>query len=293
MAPLKSQPGSEFHYSLSTDVLGWAVERASGKSLVAFVAGGSRARCGAAAAFAGSRDAGKKCSVQGLPPLEHACSRNISTAAEAFGPRLFFREMPMNEREEVRIHGVGKSLGLANLVPLAGQPASHEAEASYTDPLQVVEDLGLTIAEKREVLASWASDSRAPHGSPSSRVLDSGALLHVREILEALKSLDKMEGSTDSNEHRWSRLPYARRVRGARDASRRRHPGRGQSEDDDDPPPCPVQSRPPGPLLPPLTAAATAPRYERLPEDAIGPPMTPDAETWRQRNTVAVACESP
>jgi hypothetical protein len=199
----------------------------------------------------------------------------------------------MNEREEVRIHGVGEPLGLANSFPLAGQPASHEGEASYTDPQQVVEDLGLTIAEKREVLASWASDSRAPHGSPSSRVLDSGAVVHVREILEALKSLDEMERSADNNEQRWSRLPHARRVRGARDASRRRHPGKGQSEDDDDPPPCPVRSRPPGPLLPPLTAAATAPRYERMSDDALGPPMTPDTEPWWQRNSVAVACESP
>jgi CubicO group peptidase (beta-lactamase class C family) len=37
-APLKSQPGTEFHYSLSTDVLGWIVERAAGQSLGAFVA---------------------------------------------------------------------------------------------------------------------------------------------------------------------------------------------------------------------------------------------------------------
>jgi CubicO group peptidase (beta-lactamase class C family) len=37
-APLKSQPGTEFHYSLSTDVLGWIVERASGQPLGAFVA---------------------------------------------------------------------------------------------------------------------------------------------------------------------------------------------------------------------------------------------------------------
>jgi CubicO group peptidase (beta-lactamase class C family) len=37
-APLKTQPGTEFHYSLSTDVLGWVVERVSGQTLGAFVA---------------------------------------------------------------------------------------------------------------------------------------------------------------------------------------------------------------------------------------------------------------
>jgi CubicO group peptidase (beta-lactamase class C family) len=38
LAPLRHQPGSEFHYSLATDVLGWAIERASGRTLGAFVA---------------------------------------------------------------------------------------------------------------------------------------------------------------------------------------------------------------------------------------------------------------
>ncbi|WP_270938169.1 serine hydrolase domain-containing protein [Falsiroseomonas oryzae] len=37
-APLKTQPGTEFHYSLSTDVLGWVVERVSGRPLGSFVA---------------------------------------------------------------------------------------------------------------------------------------------------------------------------------------------------------------------------------------------------------------
>jgi CubicO group peptidase (beta-lactamase class C family) len=37
LAPLRHQPGSEFHYSLATDVLGWVVERVSGQRLGAFV----------------------------------------------------------------------------------------------------------------------------------------------------------------------------------------------------------------------------------------------------------------
>ncbi|WP_198369655.1 serine hydrolase domain-containing protein [Roseomonas rosulenta] len=37
-APLRHEPGSEFHYSLATDVLGWVIERVSGQRLGAFVA---------------------------------------------------------------------------------------------------------------------------------------------------------------------------------------------------------------------------------------------------------------
>jgi CubicO group peptidase (beta-lactamase class C family) len=37
-APLRHQPGREFHYSLATDVLGWVVERVSGQRLGDFVA---------------------------------------------------------------------------------------------------------------------------------------------------------------------------------------------------------------------------------------------------------------
>lgn len=36
--PLRHQPGSEFHYSLATDVLGWVIERVTGGTLGAFVA---------------------------------------------------------------------------------------------------------------------------------------------------------------------------------------------------------------------------------------------------------------
>jgi CubicO group peptidase (beta-lactamase class C family) len=37
-APLRHQPGREFHYSLATDVLGWVIERVSGQRLGDFIA---------------------------------------------------------------------------------------------------------------------------------------------------------------------------------------------------------------------------------------------------------------
>ena len=196
----------------------------------------------------------------------------------------------MSERVEARNHGTGKQPLSAGCGPLAGQPpAGREAVSIYTDTRQVVEDPLLTVPEKREILASWASDSRALHDSPSSRMLDSGAVLHVGEILEALKSPGETARPPQNDGRRWPRPRRTRRGRGALDAWPRRRPRRGQPGGDDDPPPCPVRSRPPGPSLPPLTAAATAPRYEPMPDDALGRPMSPDTEPWRQRYAEAVA----
>jgi len=195
----------------------------------------------------------------------------------------------MNEREEAKSHEAGERAFWVSWKPLAGQAAVLERESIHTEPRQVVEDPALTAAEKRGILASWACDSRAPQDRPSLRVIDGGAVVGVGEILEALKSLDQMEYPAGTNEQRWSRLPYARRGRGGRDPSLRRGSRGGGSEDDDDPPPCPVRSRPPGPILPPLTVAATAPKYERMPEDALGRPMTSDTEPWRQRSAVTAA----
>jgi len=193
----------------------------------------------------------------------------------------------MNECEEAQSHEVGERPFWVSWNPLAGQAAGRSREPIYTGPRQVVEDPVLTVADKREILASWACDSRAPQDRPSLRVIYSGAVVGVDEILEALKSLDEIEHSAENNEQRWQRLPYARRGRGVRDLLRRRRPRRGENDDDDDPPPCPVRSRPPGPILPPLTVAATAPKYELTPEDALGRPMNVGTEPWRQWSTAA------
>lgn len=194
----------------------------------------------------------------------------------------------MSERVDASGHGIGEQPPAVNQAPPTGQaPAAGEAATIYTDPRQVVDDPLLTIPQKRELLASWAADSRALPASPASRMLDSGAVVHVREILEALKSLDESERPAETDEQHWRRPPYARRAQATLDARRHRRPRRGQRDDDYDPPPCPVRSRPPGPTLPPLTAAATAPKYERKPDDALGRPMSPDAEPWWQRNSVA------
>ena len=59
-----------------------------------------------------------------------------------------------------------------------------------THPDDVVEDNSLTPAGKRAVLASWASDTRAVSNRPALRQLDNGAIVHIDDIMAALRALD-------------------------------------------------------------------------------------------------------
>ncbi len=69
----------------------------------------------------------------------------------------------------------------------------HRLTAGFMHPDQVIGDPQLTQAEKREVLASWASDARAVPGAAALRQLDNGAVVRVGDVLRALKSLDESE----------------------------------------------------------------------------------------------------
>jgi hypothetical protein len=62
----------------------------------------------------------------------------------------------------------------------------------YTHPRDATTDPKLTTAEKRAVLASWISDARAVENAPSLRQLDSGAVVEVDAILQALVLLDQL-----------------------------------------------------------------------------------------------------
>jgi hypothetical protein len=55
---------------------------------------------------------------------------------------------------------------------------------------EILDDPKLTVAEKREIFASWISDARAVDNAPTLRRIDNGVLASVDEILLALKSLD-------------------------------------------------------------------------------------------------------
>ncbi len=66
----------------------------------------------------------------------------------------------------------------------------HPAQA-YTHPSQVLEDGDLTTAEKRAILASWASDACAVEAAPELREPSPGHQVKFDEIMDALRSLDK------------------------------------------------------------------------------------------------------
>jgi hypothetical protein len=66
----------------------------------------------------------------------------------------------------------------------------HPAQA-YGHPCQVLADSDLTIAEKRAILASWASDACAVEVAPELREPSPGNTVKFDEIMDALRSLDK------------------------------------------------------------------------------------------------------
>jgi hypothetical protein len=116
--------------------------------------------------------------------------------------------------------------------------------AALMHPDDVVSNLQLTRAQKREILASWASDARAVHDMPALRQLDNGAIVRVDDVLRALSSLDDnvrfgqhVPGLVRSLVQRQRRRPVSWPKSAVRRWSR---------DDDDDPPPCPaIIARPP------------------------------------------------
>ena len=142
-------------------------------------------------------------------------------------------------------HKTGTSFFSGTSRPEQTRPGSPPRLMNFTHPDEVVGDPWLTPAQKREVLASWASDVRAVPDAPALRQLDDGAVVRVGDVLRALRSLDVDKGAG---------RPTGRRIRFPSrppPASRRSWP-----DDDDDPSPCPALiARPTGG---PLSGGAAA-----------------------------------
>ena len=116
-------------------------------------------------------------------------------------------------------------------------------------PADVLVDKTLSKADKRAILASWASDARAVEDAPALRQLDDHSLVDIDQILEALKRLDDIEETTPvamkrPDRHRVIRWRPRRWI--------------GHRDDDDDPPPCPAAAMLTRPV-PILGGAAVAP----------------------------------
>ena len=110
--------------------------------------------------------------------------------------------------------------------------------AIYTHPSDVTSDPKLTTAEKRAILASWISDARAVENAPSLRQLDSGAVVEVDAILQALVLLDQQAPDRREN---GKRLHLSGRSRSVISRWMKRiSPSKGSNDNDDDPPPAPA-----------------------------------------------------
>lgn len=127
-------------------------------------------------------------------------------------------------------------------------PNTPENSTTFADALRVLghpDDVlsrpNLTTAEKREVLAAWASDAHAVVDSPGLRQLDSGSIVSVDEVLRALRALDASDAGRPST----APTPRPRRRRRPT-LSRLLVTLRSRDDDDDDPPPSPAAALPPG-----------------------------------------------
>src|SRR6476619_555072 len=65
----------------------------------------------------------------------------------------------------------------------------HPARA-FQHPKDVVDDANLSLAEKRSILASWASDACALEASPALRSPELGVVVRYDDIIDALQTLD-------------------------------------------------------------------------------------------------------
>jgi len=82
-----------------------------------------------------------------------------------------------------------------------GRRDAHELDAllhpaqAFEHPMKVVDDSDLTLAEKRAILASWASDASAVEATPALR-LPPGSPRRVEfdDVMDALRALDRRAG---------------------------------------------------------------------------------------------------
>lgn len=68
---------------------------------------------------------------------------------------------------------------------------------AFARPIDVVEDLDLTLTEKRAILASWASDACAIEAA-ALREPDNGTRVRFDDVMDALKELDRRYGDLKS-----------------------------------------------------------------------------------------------
>lgn len=72
--------------------------------------------------------------------------------------------------------------------------------SAFSSPKEVLSSRRLSNAEKRCVLAAWASDAFAVEGRPWERQLPNSAkIIPLRDIMKAIRSLDDDDGDDPPN----------------------------------------------------------------------------------------------
>jgi hypothetical protein len=79
-----------------------------------------------------------------------------------------------------------------------GRPGAHDLDAllhpaqAFEHPMKVVDDPDLTLAEKRAILASWASDACAVEATPPlPQPPGSPGRVGFDDVMDALRALDR------------------------------------------------------------------------------------------------------
>jgi hypothetical protein len=99
---------------------------------------------------------------------------------------------------------------------------------AFSHPLDVVRDPDMTVAEKRSVLASWASDTCAIESNPALRETGSDKIVNYDDIIDALQSLDG--GSSETASYAYKRRQRRRRLTLWKDGGRSDNGDVGSSE---------------------------------------------------------------
>lgn len=115
----------------------------------------------------------------------------------------------------------------------------------WANPNSVLDDAAMSKDDKRALLASWASDARAIPNYPALRQLESGHLVAIDNVLNALKRLDNRPSLPPAKDVGIDRNNLARKGHWSRLARLWRR----DDDDDDDgptsPAPAGVSPRPP------------------------------------------------
>ena len=120
-------------------------------------------------------------------------------------------------------------------IPLPDARAVSGRSAAIGDPDDILRNPRLSSAEKRAILADWASDAHSVKDHPALRQLDDGSVVDVDEILRALQALD-----AGADQAEITRGPFEGSA--GKFLSRWRSAFRPRRDDDDDPPPCPASA---------------------------------------------------